>query len=114
VTADAQLLKMEEEQWEKVIDVNIKGAFLMTQAAARHMKEKQTGVILNASSVVGLYGNFGQTNYDASKFGINGMTKTWATELGRYNIRDNTDAPRTNKLDLPDMYPEINTSLITQ
>lgn len=106
VTADAQLLKMEEEQWEKVIDVNLKGAFLMTQAAARHMKEKQTGVILNASSVVGLYGNFGQTNYAASKFGINGMTKTWAKELGRYNIRVNSVAPGFIMTEMTKKMPE--------
>ncbi|MFG6150208.1 SDR family NAD(P)-dependent oxidoreductase [Halobacillus sp. B23F22_1] len=93
IVQDAQLLKMEEEQWDKVIDVNLKGVFLITQAAASRMKEQQSGVILNASSVVGLYGNFGQTNYVASKAGVNGMTKTWARELGRYNIRVNSIAP---------------------
>ncbi|WP_158736375.1 3-oxoacyl-[acyl-carrier-protein] reductase [Alteribacillus sp. YIM 98480] len=93
ITADAQLLKMEEDQWDNVIDVNLKGVFLMTQAAAAQMKEQSSGVILNASSVVGLYGNFGQTNYAATKFGMNGMTKTWAKELGRYNIRVNSVAP---------------------
>ncbi|MFB4164226.1 3-oxoacyl-[acyl-carrier-protein] reductase [Alteribacillus sp. JSM 102045] len=93
ITADAQLLKMEEEQWDNVIDVNLKGVFLMTQAAAAQMKKQNSGVILNASSVVGLYGNFGQTNYAAAKFGMNGMTKTWAKELGRYNIRVNSVAP---------------------
>lgn len=93
ITADAQLLKMEEEDWDKVINVNLKGVFLVTQKAAALMKEQQSGVILNASSVVGIYGNFGQTNYAASKFGINGMTKTWAKELGRYKIRVNSVAP---------------------
>ncbi|WP_252312410.1 3-oxoacyl-ACP reductase FabG [Sinobaca sp. H24] len=93
ITADAQLLKMEEEDWDKVINVNLKGVFLVTQKAAALMKEQQSGVILNASSVVGVYGNFGQTNYAASKFGINGMTKTWAKELGRYKIRVNSVAP---------------------
>ncbi|RKD69481.1 3-oxoacyl-[acyl-carrier-protein] reductase [Sinobaca qinghaiensis] len=93
ITADSQLLKMEEEDWDKVINVNLKGVFLMTQKAAALMKEQQSGVILNASSVVGVYGNFGQTNYAASKFGINGMTKTWAKELGRYKIRVNSVAP---------------------
>src|SRR5699024_8234871 len=114
VTADAQLLKMEEEQWEKVIDVNLKGAFLMTQAAARHMKEKQTGVILNASSVVGLYGNFGQTNYAASKFGINGMTKTWAKELGRYNIRVNSVAPGFIMTEMTKKMPEKIIKMMTE
>ncbi len=84
---------MEEEDWDKVINVNLKGVFLVTQKVAALMKEQGSGVILNASSVVGIYGNFGQTNYAASKFGINGMTKTWAKELGRYKIRVNSVAP---------------------
>ena len=93
ITDDAQLVKMTEEQWDRVIAVNLKGVFLVGQAAARIMKEQGSGVILNASSVVGLYGNFGQTNYAAAKWGINGMTKTWAKELGKYGIRVNAVAP---------------------
>nr|WP_295970047.1 3-oxoacyl-[acyl-carrier-protein] reductase [uncultured Bacillus sp.] len=93
ITQDAQLVKMTEEQWDRVIDVNLKGVFNVGQSAAKIMIEQQSGVILNASSVVGLYGNFGQTNYAASKFGINGMTKTWARELGKYGIRVNAIAP---------------------
>lgn len=93
ITQDAQLLGMEEEQWDKVIDINLKGVFLMTQRVAQVMKENNGGVVLNASSIVGSFGNFGQTNYAASKFGVNGMTKTWSKELGKYNIRVNSVAP---------------------
>lgn len=93
IVQDAQLLKMTEDQWDSVIDVNLKGVFNVAQAAAEHMKEKGVGVILNASSVVGLYGNFGQTNYAAAKWGVIGMTKTWAKELGKYGIRVNAVAP---------------------
>ncbi|ERN54356.1 3-oxoacyl-[acyl-carrier-protein] reductase [Alkalihalophilus marmarensis] len=93
ITADAQLLKMTDEQWDRVIDVNLKGVFMVSQEAAAIMKEQQGGVILNASSVVGSYGNFGQTNYAATKWGVNGMTKTWAKELGRFNVRVNAVAP---------------------
>jgi len=93
ITADAQLLKMTDEQWDEVIDVNLKGVFTVSQEAAAVMKEQNGGVILNASSIVGTYGNFGQTNYTATKWGVNGMTKTWAKELGRFNIRVNAVAP---------------------
>jgi len=106
VTADAQLLKMEEGQWDRVIDVNLKGTFFMAQAAASKMKEQKSGVILNASSVVGIYGNFGQTNYAASKFGINGMTKTWAKEFGRYGIRVNSVAPGFILTEMTQKMPE--------
>jgi len=88
ITDDAQLLKMTEAQWDKVINVNLKGVFLCGQAAAKQMATQETGgVILSASSVVGVYGNFGQTNYAATKWGVIGMTKSWAKELGRKKIR---------------------------
>lgn len=94
ITADAQLLKMSEDQFDKVINVNLKGVYNCAQAAAKVMAEQpEGGVILNASSVVGLYGNFGQTNYAAAKWGVIGMTKTWAKELGRKKIRVNAVAP---------------------
>ena len=88
VTNDARLLKMSEEQFDEVIDINLKGVFLCGQAAAKQMAAQETGgVILSASSIVGISGNFGQTNYAASKWGVIGMTKTWAKELGRKKIR---------------------------
>ncbi len=92
ITRDAFLMKMTEEQWDKVIDVNLKGIFNMTQACARMMK-KTGGVVLSTSSVVGVYGNIGQTNYAATKSGLIGMTYTWAKELARYKIRVNAVAP---------------------
>jgi 3-oxoacyl-[acyl-carrier protein] reductase len=76
ITKDARLAKMTEAQYDAVIDVNLKGGFNCAQAVAGIMSEQGKGVILNASSVVGLYGNFGQTNYAASKFGVIGFTKT--------------------------------------
>jgi 3-oxoacyl-[acyl-carrier protein] reductase len=93
ITADAQLLKLEEDAFDRVIDVNLKGTFNCGQKAAQLMAENGGGVILNASSVVGLYGNFGQTNYAATKWGVIGMTKTWAKELGKKGIRVNAVAP---------------------
>ncbi|SHK22685.1 3-oxoacyl-[acyl-carrier-protein] reductase [Anaerobranca californiensis DSM 14826] len=93
ITADNTLLKMTQEEWDRVINVNLTGVFHCGQAAAKVMAEKGSGVILNASSVVGLYGNFGQTNYAATKWGVIGMTKTWAKELGKKGIRVNAVAP---------------------
>ncbi|MFQ6113188.1 MAG: beta-ketoacyl-ACP reductase [bacterium] len=107
ILADARLVKMEPEQWQRVIDVNLKGVFLCAQAVAKVMETQETGgVILNASSVVGLYGNFGQTNYVATKAGIIGMTKTWARELGRKGIRVNAVAPGFIETDILKAMPE--------
>ncbi|SHH80420.1 3-oxoacyl-ACP reductase FabG [Sporanaerobacter acetigenes] len=93
ITKDSTLKKMTEEQWDAVININLKGVFNCGQVAALQMIEQKSGVILNAASVVALYGNFGQTNYAAAKFGVVGMTKTWAKELGRKGIRVNAVAP---------------------
>ena len=102
ILRDGQLVKfkegqlvdqMSQEAFDQVIGVNLKGVFNCTQAVAPVMVKQRGGVILNASSVVGLDGNFGQTNYVASKAGVIGMTKVWARELGRYNIRVNAVAP---------------------
>jgi len=89
-----ELIKqMSEAEFDLVISVNLKGVFNCTQAVAPHMIKQGQGVILNASSVVGLDGNFGQTNYVATKAGVIGMTKVWARELGRHKIRVNAVAP---------------------
>lgn len=102
ITRDAQLVKykdgrvvstMEDAAFDAVIDVNLRAVFVCTRAVAPQMIKNGGGVILNASSIVGLYGNFGQTNYAATKAGVISFTKTWARELGKYNIRVNAVAP---------------------
>ncbi|HOC44557.1 MAG TPA: 3-oxoacyl-ACP reductase FabG [Thermoanaerobaculales bacterium] len=102
IVRDAQLVKykdgevvatMTDEQWEAVIGVNLRGVFNCTRAVVPHLIVAGGGAILNASSVVGLYGNFGQTNYVAAKAGVVGMTKTWARELAKFGIRVNAVAP---------------------
>lgn len=93
ILRDATLVKMTPEQWQQVIDVNLTGVFNSTKCVAPFMIEKQYGRIINATSVVGLYGNFGQTNYVATKSGVIGMTKVWARELGRKGVNVNAIAP---------------------
>ncbi|QKJ67004.1 beta-ketoacyl-ACP reductase [Deefgea piscis] len=93
IVMDAQLFKMTEDQFDRVIDINLKGVYNCTKAVVDTMIEQKSGVILNASSVVGIYGNFGQTNYAASKFGVIGFVKTWAKELGKKGIRANAICP---------------------
>ena len=93
ITQDARLQKMTLEQFDRVIDVNLRGVFHCAQAVADVMVAQGSGVILNASSVVGIYGNFGQTNYAATKFGVIGFTKTWSRELGPKGVRVNAVAP---------------------
>jgi 3-oxoacyl-[acyl-carrier protein] reductase len=93
ITRDATLKKMSEEDFDRVVDVNLKGVFNCTKAAVPVMAENGGGRVLNAASIVGRYGNFGQTNYVATKSGVIGMTKTWARELGRDQITVNAVAP---------------------
>jgi 3-oxoacyl-[acyl-carrier protein] reductase len=90
---DSQLLKMTEENFDLVININLKGVFNCTQLVSPHMVEQRSGVILSTSSLVAPYGNYGQTNYVASKAGVVGMTKVWAREMGRRGIRVNAVAP---------------------
>ncbi|KER68543.1 3-oxoacyl-ACP synthase [Burkholderia cepacia] len=106
ITQDARLVNMSEAQFDKVIDVNLKGVFNCTQAVVDTMLEQKRGVILNASSVVGIYGNFGQTNYAASKFGVIGFTKTWARELGPKGIRVNAVCPGFIETDILKTMPD--------
>ncbi|MGE0558758.1 MAG: 3-oxoacyl-ACP reductase FabG [Burkholderiales bacterium] len=106
IVMDAQLKNMTEDQFDKVIDINLKGVYNCTRAVVDKMLEQQSGVILNASSIVGLHGNFGQTNYAASKFGVIGMVKTWARELGRKGIRANAVCPGFIGTDILKSMPE--------
>ncbi|MEM1093101.1 MAG: 3-oxoacyl-ACP reductase FabG [Bacteroidota bacterium] len=106
ITKDRTLMKMDAETWQQVIDVNLTGVFNCTKAVAPFMVEARSGVILNASSVVGLYGNFGQTNYVATKAGVIGMTKTWARELGRKGVRVNAVAPGFIATEMVQKMPE--------
>ena len=106
ITKDARLQKMTVEQFDRVIDVNLRGVFHCSQAVADAMVAQGSGVILNASSVVGIYGNFGQTNYAASKFGVIGFTKTWSRELGPKGIRVNAVAPGFVATHILDSIPE--------
>jgi 3-oxoacyl-[acyl-carrier protein] reductase len=102
ILRDAQLVKwkdgavaatLADESFDAVMGVNLRGVFLCTRAVVPHMIAAGGGVVLSASSVVGLYGNFGQTSYAAAKAGVINMTRTWARELGRHNIRVNSVAP---------------------
>ena len=106
ITQDARLIKMTELQFDAVIEVNLKGVFNCSQLVVPHMLEVLRGAIVNASSVVGLYGNFGQTNYSATKFGVIGLTKTWARELGPKGIRVNAVCPGFISTEMVKAMPE--------
>ena len=115
IVRDSQLVKwkdgevasqMDDATFDAVINVNLKGVFLCTRAVVPHLIRGGGGAILNASSIVGLYGNFGQTNYAATKAGVISFTKTWARELGRWNIRVNCVAPGFIATDMVKSMPQ--------
>ena len=106
IIIDAQLKKMSDAAFDKVIEVNLKGTYNCTRAVDDTMIAQGSGVILNASSIVGIFGNFGQTNYAASKFGVIGMVKTWARELGPKGIRSNAVCPGFVETTIIESIPE--------
>ncbi len=106
ITKDRTLLKMSDEEWDDVIAVNLTGVFNCTRAVAPIMKEQNYGRIVSASSNVAIRGNYGQTNYVATKSAIIGMTKVWAMELGRYGITVNCIAPGFIHTAMTDLMPE--------
>ncbi|MEB2298750.1 3-oxoacyl-ACP reductase FabG [Lysinibacillus xylanilyticus] len=106
ITRDAMLTKMTEDQFHQVLDVNLTGVFNCTQEVIPHMIAAGGGKIINTSSVSGVYGNVGQTNYAATKAAIVGMTKTWAKELGRKGINVNAVAPGFTETDMVKKMPE--------
>ncbi len=106
ITRDKTLLKMSHLEWQQVIDVNLTGVFNCTKTVAPFMVEQNFGRIICTSSVVGVHGNFGQTNYAATKAGVIAMCRTWAKELGKYNITANAVAPGFIKTDMTDAIPE--------
>jgi 3-oxoacyl-[acyl-carrier protein] reductase len=114
ITRDASLQKMTAEQWQQVMDVNLTGVFNCTKAISPFMIQNNYGRIINTSSIVGLYGNYGQTNYAATKAGVIGLTKTWARELGKYNITVNTVAPGFIATDMMSTIPEKVIALVKE
>jgi 3-oxoacyl-[acyl-carrier protein] reductase len=106
ITRDASMKKMTPEQWQSVLDVNLTGVFNCTKNVFPFMMERGGGRILNASSIVGLYGNFGQSNYVATKAGLIGLTKTWAREFGRKGITVNAVAPGFINTEMIQTIPE--------
>lgn len=114
ITRDRTLAKMSEEEFNAVLDVNLKGVFICTQAAAVYMKANKYGRIVSAASNVGLRGNFGQTNYAATKAGVIAMAKTWTLELGKYGITANAIAPGFTMTDMVAKIPAEHFETIKQ
>jgi 3-oxoacyl-[acyl-carrier protein] reductase len=106
VTRDGVLARLSDDDWRAVIETNLSSVFYTCRAAARPMMKRRGGAIVNVSSIVGLHGNFGQTNYAASKAGIIGFTKSLARELGSRNVRANVVAPGYVRSRLTDVLPE--------
>ncbi len=106
ITRDRTLEKMSEAEWDAVIDVNLKGVFICTQAVVPYMKANKYGRIVSAASNVGLRGNFGQTNYAATKAGVIAMAKTWTMEFGKHGITSNAIAPGFTMTDMVKQIPE--------
>jgi 3-oxoacyl-[acyl-carrier protein] reductase len=114
VTRDGLLVRMSDDDWSTVIDTNLASCFYTCRAAARGMMKKRSGTVVNISSIVGIHGNWGQTNYAASKAGIIGFTKSLAKELGSRNVRANVVVPGYVKTQLTDVLPEDATNLMLQ
>jgi len=112
VTRDGLLVRMSDEDWSTVIDTNLASCFYTCRAAARGMMKRRAGTVVNISSIVGIHGNWGQTNYAASKAGIIGFTKSLARELGSRNVRANVVVPGYVKTRLTDVLPEDATELM--
>ncbi len=106
ITRDRTLEKMSEEEWDSVIEVNLKGVFICTQAVVPYMRQNKYGRIVSAASNVGLRGNFGQTNYAATKAGVIAMAKTWTMEFGKHGITANAIAPGFTMTDMVNKIPE--------
>jgi 3-oxoacyl-[acyl-carrier protein] reductase len=114
LTRDGLLARMSDDDWRTVIETNLSSVFYTCRAACRPMMKRRAGAIVNVSSIVGVHGNWGQTNYGASKAGIIGFTKSLARELGSRNVRANVVAPGYVKTQLTDVLPEEATAAMLQ
>ncbi|HET8969067.1 MAG TPA: SDR family oxidoreductase, partial [Gaiellaceae bacterium] len=114
LTRDGLLARMSDDDWRAVIDTNLSSIFYTCRAASRGMMKKRAGTVVNISSIVGIHGNWGQTNYAASKAGIIGFTKSLARELGSRNVRANVVVPGYVKTQLTDVLPEEATGTMLQ